>query len=59
MHGEGVYLWKNGNEYRGNYKNDLKHGKGIYIVPNEYGNSNQGLSPFFQSMKGSGMKVCL
>lgn len=37
MEGEGVYTWKNGIEFRGNYKNDLKHGKGIYTVPNQYG----------------------
>jgi hypothetical protein len=34
MEGEGIYIWSNGSEFRGKYKQDLKHGKGIYIVPN-------------------------
>ena len=31
MHGKGVYTWKDGRKYEGEYKNDKKDGHGIYI----------------------------
>jgi hypothetical protein len=37
MEGEGVYIWQSGAEYRGEYKNDLKHGKGSFKQPDLYG----------------------
>ena len=30
MHGKGVYQWKDGRIYQGDYLNDKKHGFGIY-----------------------------
>ena len=30
MHGFGVYCWKDGRKYSGNYELDKKHGHGIY-----------------------------
>ena len=30
MHGEGVFSWKDGREYRGNYVRDKKEGYGIF-----------------------------
>ena len=30
MHGEGHYIWGDGREYIGSYKNDKKHGFGKY-----------------------------
>ena len=30
MHGKGVYKWKEGSEYEGGYKNNLRDGKGIF-----------------------------
>lgn len=30
MHGFGVYTWKDGRKYEGEYKNDKKDGHGIY-----------------------------
>ena len=30
MHGRGVYTWKDGRKYEGEYENDKKHGYGIY-----------------------------
>ena len=30
MHGKGVYAWKDGRKYEGEYFNDKKHGFGIY-----------------------------
>ena len=30
MHGGGVYTWKDGRMYEGDYENDRKHGYGIY-----------------------------
>lgn len=31
MHGYGVYTWKDGRKYEGEYHMDKKHGYGIYI----------------------------
>ena len=31
MHGKGVYTWKDGRRYEGDYLNDKKHGLGVYI----------------------------
>lgn len=31
MHGFGVYLWKNGDRYEGNYQNGVKEGIGKYF----------------------------
>ncbi len=31
MHGKGIYTWKDGRKYDGEYHNDKKHGYGIYI----------------------------
>lgn len=28
MHGKGMFVWKNGQKFEGNYKNDQKEGKG-------------------------------
>jgi hypothetical protein len=33
MHGRGVFLWKDGRKYEGEYFNDLKHGEGIFTWP--------------------------
>ncbi len=30
MHGRGVYTWKDGRRYEGEYQHDKKHGHGIY-----------------------------
>ena len=30
MHGKGVYTWKDGRKYEGEYKNDKKDGHGVY-----------------------------
>ena len=30
MHGNGVYTWKDGRKYDGEYYNDKKHGLGTY-----------------------------
>ena len=30
MHGRGVYTWKDGRRYEGEYQHDKKHGQGIY-----------------------------
>jgi hypothetical protein len=30
MDGKGIYKWKDGRTYEGEYKNDKKHGFGIY-----------------------------
>ncbi len=30
MHGKGVYEWKDGRKYEGEYQNDKKHGFGCY-----------------------------
>lgn len=30
MHGRGLYTWKNGRKYEGEYVHDKKHGFGIY-----------------------------
>ncbi len=30
MHGRGVYIWKDGRKYEGEYLNDKKHGFGVY-----------------------------
>ena len=30
MHGKGVYTWKDGRKYEGEYENDRKHGFGTY-----------------------------
>lgn len=30
MHGSGVYSWKDGRRYEGEYQNDKKEGFGIY-----------------------------
>ncbi len=31
MHGKGVYVWKDGRKYEGEYMYDKKHGHGIYV----------------------------
>lgn len=31
MHGKGIYTWKDGRRYEGEYQFDKKHGYGIYI----------------------------
>ena len=33
MNGRGVYYWKDGRKYDGEYINDKKHGFGIYTWP--------------------------
>jgi hypothetical protein len=30
MHGKGVYTWKDGRRYEGEYQHDKKHGWGVY-----------------------------
>jgi MORN repeat len=30
MHGKGIYTWKDGRKYEGEYVNDKKHGNGVY-----------------------------
>lgn len=30
MHGFGIYAWKDGRKYEGEYLNDKKHGQGTY-----------------------------
>ena len=30
MHGRGVYTWKDGRKYEGEYLHDKKHGHGVY-----------------------------
>lgn len=30
MHGRGVYTWKDGRRYEGEYQHDKKHGFGVY-----------------------------
>lgn len=36
MHGKGVYTWKDGRKYEGDYFDDKKHGYGIYIWVNYF-----------------------
>lgn len=31
MHGKGIYQWKDGRKYEGEYEYDKKHGYGVYI----------------------------
>lgn len=31
MHGKGIYTWKDGRKYIGDYLYDKKHGHGIYL----------------------------
>lgn len=31
MQGKGVYVWKDGRRYEGEYYANKKHGKGIYV----------------------------
>jgi hypothetical protein len=31
MNGNGIYTWKDGRRYEGEYLNDHKHGFGIYL----------------------------
>ena len=31
MHGYGVYTWKDGRRYEGQYERDRKHGMGVYM----------------------------
>ncbi len=52
MNGFGKMEWADGRSYEGEFKNDLKHGKGIYISEN--GNRYEG---FWENgkMKNSGM----
>ena len=33
MHGKGVFTWKDGRKYEGEYVNDLKEGRGIFSRP--------------------------
>lgn len=30
MHGKGIYTWKDGRKYEGDYTMDKKHGQGVY-----------------------------
>ena len=30
MHGKGLYKWKEGSEYEGEYNNNIREGKGIF-----------------------------
>ena len=30
MHNRGIYSWKDGRKYEGEYQQDLKHGFGVY-----------------------------
>lgn len=30
MHGKGVFTWKDGRKYEGEYKDDQKHGYGVF-----------------------------
>ena len=34
MHGQGVFRWTDGRCYEGEYQNDRKHGKGVFISAN-------------------------
>ena len=34
MEGDGVYTWKDGRRYEGEYMRNKKHGKGTYIYSN-------------------------
>ena len=49
MNGKGVFKWKDGEKYIGNYLNNLKHGFGKY----EY-NSNQYYEGFWVNNKQHG-----
>ena len=31
MEGRGIFTWKDGSRYEGDYKNNRKHGKGKYL----------------------------
>jgi len=33
MNGKGIFVWKDGRRYEGEYRNDLKHGEGILTWP--------------------------
>ena len=33
MNGRGIYTWKDGRKYEGQYVNDKKHGYGVYVWP--------------------------
>lgn len=32
--GKGVYIWKNGDKYVGEWEHDKKHGKGVFVFSN-------------------------
>jgi hypothetical protein len=40
MHGKGSYTWPSGAMYTGHYKDDMRSGKGVLILP--YGGSYKG-----------------
>lgn len=40
MHGRGVYTWKDGRKYDGEYVHDKKHGYGLYLWNDGRGLSN-------------------
>ena len=33
MHGQGEFVWPNGQRYIGDYKENLKHGEGVIEYP--------------------------
>lgn len=54
MNGNGMFLWKDGRYYKGEYKDDKKHNFGIY-----YGKENKGYEGFWEcgSQKGLGKYI--
>ena len=36
MNGKGLFKWKDGRQYEGNYLNDEKHGFGTFTWPGEF-----------------------
>lgn len=56
MHGKGVYTWKDGRKYEGEYINDKKHGNGVYTWYFKYKFINIIKGLMVENMKGNGKK---
>ena len=62
MHGKGIYLWKDGRKYEGDYIMDKKHGHGIYFwadgrkYDGEWANGKQHGIGIYYLQDGNGKK---